>query len=148
LTRRTAKRSASHAASAIFQRGSRSRYRGTHRRKKQQASRLLARATATLTIVGSLLLQPLAAGTAHAADGCTGATPSTTFICAERVLTNAVDSVASVQQLAGASVPVPGPIVVQSNLLDEVNQAANQVTQAANDCLTNPDSVCAVRVQT
>jgi hypothetical protein len=121
---------------------------GRHRREKSLPQRSAVRATATLALLASVLTQPFAVGTAHAAGGCEAPTPSIALACAGRMLTDVVDSIASVQQLAGASVtPVPITIIVDTSLLDSVNQAADQVTQAAEDCLTNPDSVCAVTVR-
>lgn len=118
-------------------------YRGTHRRTKPLSRRLLVRASGTLAVIAALVSPPLVTGTAHASGNCGTATaPAATLVCVEQVSAIAVDVVKMAQQ-AAAGVSLPGPIVDQTSLLDLLDQATAQAVQAAEDCLTQTNPICA-----
>lgn len=125
-------------------------YQGIHRRRRPLYQRLLMRSSATLAIATSLACPPLAAGTAHAtsASSCATATSAAaTLTCSEQVFATAVDAVKSAQQApAGAGVPLPGPIVGQTSLINLVYKTAADAAQLTENCMTQTDPTCALIV--
>jgi len=122
------------------------RYQPTHRRATPVYRRLLVRASATAVVAAALVSPPLLTGTARASGDCgAAAAPAATLICVEQTFQTALDAVT--QAPAGVTVPVPGPIIGQTSLINFVSQIADQAVQQANNCVALTDPTCALIVR-
>jgi len=111
---------------------------------------LLVRVPATLAVAAALISPPLATTSAHADGGATcgtATTPAATLTCAEQVFATAAAAVKTAQAPGGVSVTVPG-VTIETSLFDFANETIAQAAQAAQDCLSNPNSICKVTVRT